>query len=1221
MLGPFQTTLDGEQVSDFGSDKVQALLALLATSPNRPHRRETLAGTLWPGSAERTARTNLRQALANLRRALGDDRHSDPPLFRISRQTIQLDTSASVFVDVPRFLSLLEADRPAARAPIPQLVKAVGLYRGSFLEGFSVAGSPEFEEWALLARERLHRLALDALHGLARHYLERGQYERALPYAWRQVDLDPWREEAHQQVMRLLAYSGRRGAALAQYETCCRVLAQELAVEPAAYTIQLHEQIRDETLEVPRPAADQVPDLEAFLPAFLERDAADQPGPVFVAREKELARLDDFLEMALAGQGRVVFVTGGPGRGKTALLGEFARRAMDAQGDLLVALGKCNALSGAGDPYLPFREMLSMLMGDVEARWAAGSIGRDHARRLWAALPIAAQALAERGPYITGILIDGPTLLSRAEGATELQVAPWLIRLQEQVEHQRAHTKGLEQSHLFQQVTNVLCRLARTHPLLLIIDDLQWADAASTGLLFHLGRRLQGHPILLVAAYRPEEVVFRRDGAGPVKDEDHPLGKVLAELKEQFGDVWVDLARSDPSQDRTFVDAFLDTEPNRLDEGFRGALFARTLGHPLFTVELLRAMQERQDLLRDDEERWIEGSTLHWETLPARVEGAIEQRIGRLSPELRDILAVASVEGEEFTAQVVARVQGHEERQVLHLLSEDLERKHRLVRARDEIQVGERHLSRYRFGHVLFRDYLYGTLSPGERRLLHRKVGTALEGFHRGQTAEVAARLAYHFAGDLDKEQRYTRQAGEWAAAQYANEEAVRYLSCALELTAETEIAERFDLLLARERVYERQADREAILRDLKALQSMAALLGDPRKQAEVELLKADNAFETGEHQQGIEFGKAAAKLSRTAADRDREAQAHLKWGMHVFFLGEYDSARRRFALGLGLAREGDSRWLEAEILRWLWYANSLVGDDAQAGACLVESQRIFQEVGDLFDDMRIQFTLALARAGKLEHQQARDHGEAAVQLAVELGDCGLELRSLHNLASVLQDCGDYETASAHHDRVLHMSREAGIPAMEARSLLDLGWQTHWTGDSEKGLALVRQALTLGREISERSLLLVALNRLGRILGALGCHEEGRAACEEALELARETGYAPWVMDALAGLASVRLVAGETAQAMGHVEEILAYLQSGILEGWVDEPFQVYLSCYRVLQVAGDPRAVRVLEEGYQFLQEIAGKMTDDDLRRSFLDNVAWHRELIQEYEQVRGEH
>jgi adenylate cyclase len=1226
LLGPFQVTLDGEPVSGFGSDKARALLALLAAEPECPQRRETLAGLLWPGSPERSARTNLRQALAKVRWVLDDDADSDPSLFHVSRQTIQFNAPADARVDVTDFLTLLQADRPASRPPIAQLERAVALYRGTFLEGFSIADSPEFEEWALLTRERLHRLATDALHRLALHYLVQAEYELALQYAWRQVELDPWREAAHRQVMTLLALSGRRGAALAQFETCRRVLAQELDVEPATETTLLYEQIRDGTLEPPPPSPAPPLDLEARPPAFLDKGAEEAPRPVFVAREREMARLESFLHGALAGQGQVAFVCGGPGRGKTALLDEFARRAMAAHPDLLVASGKCNALAGAGDPYLPFREVLAMLTGDVEARWAAGSISRDHARRLWNALPLAAQALVERGPHVSGILLDGPGLLSRATAAAAPADASWLQRLRERVERQQAHTERLEQSHLFEQVTNVLCHLAGSQPLLLIVDDLQWIDAASTGLLFHLGRRLAGNRILLAGAYRPEEVAFGRDGVGsgerarPTRGKDHPLGKVLAEFKGQFGDVWVDLVRSDPGRDRAFVDAFLDTEPNSLGEGFRGALFERTAGHPLFTIELLRAMQGREEVLQDADGRWIEGSALHWEALPARVEGAIEQRMRRLGSELRDLLAVACVEGEEFSAQVLARVRGSEERQVLRYLSEELERQHRLVRARDEVQIGAHHLSRYRFGHVLFRDYLYGSLSPGERRVLHREVGTALEGLYEGQTEEIAARLAHHYAGDREKERRYARLAGEWAAAQYANEEAVRHLNRALALTDETEHAERFDLLLARQQVYDRQADREASLRDLQALESLAALLGDPRKQAEVALRKAEDAFGTGEYRQAIEFATAAANLGRSVADRDLEAKAQLRWGVPLSQLGEFELARQRFQEGLALAREAGSRWVEAELLRWLFAAHALLGDWDQGEAHLVESQRIFQEVGDRYDEMKIQMMTSALRMRQLEWQQARDHDETALQLCIELGDRGSEVCCLHNLASLLEFCGDYETARAHHERVLAMSREARHRSVVARSLMDLGCLDHYAGDSEKGLALVQQALALGREIGERRQLLpFALTRLGRILAALGRLEEGRAAYEEALALAQEVEHDPWMMEARAGLARVSLAAGEMDQAMDQVEEILAYLQRGTLVD-ADEPALVYRSCCRVLQAVGDPRAMGVLEEGYQFLQEVAGKMTDDDLRRSFLENVAWHRELVEEYERVRGE-
>jgi adenylate cyclase len=175
---------------------------------------------------------------------------------------------------------------------------------------------------------------------------------------------------------------------------------------------------------------------------------------------------------------RVVFVTGGSGRGKAALLNEFAHRAMEQHAGLLVASGNCNAFSGLGDPYLPFREALGLLTGDVQARWAAGTISREHALRLWRALPLALQALVEHGPHVVPALLPGPALLSRAKAVVP-PGSSWLQRLTERVERQAAHSDSMEQSHLFQQVTNLLRTLTEAHPLLLILDDLQWVDTAS----------------------------------------------------------------------------------------------------------------------------------------------------------------------------------------------------------------------------------------------------------------------------------------------------------------------------------------------------------------------------------------------------------------------------------------------------------------------------------------------------------------------------------------------------------------------------------------------------------------------------------------------------------------------------------------------------------------------------------------------------------------------
>jgi ABC-type oligopeptide transport system substrate-binding subunit/DNA-binding SARP family transcriptional activator len=810
LLGPLRVTLDGEPVAGFESDKVRALLAYLAVEAKGPQRRERLAGLLWPDQPEQSARTNLRHVLANLRKAIGDrtrsgdrarsdDRGASPPFLHVSRQTIQLNRASDAWVDVSAFIHLVQTKQPANQQSIDQLEEAVELVRGSFLEGFSLSGCPAFEEWVLFEGERLQRLALEALGRLSDWYEMQGNIERALEYAWRQVELEPWREEAHQQVMRLLALGGQRGAALAQYETCRRILVEELGVEPAAETTRLYEQIRDGELGVSAAALTLSREREraARIPRFLVEDVDEAQSPVFVAREQQLARLDGFLETALAGQGRVVFVTGGPGRGKTALLDEFARRAMETQPDLLVANGNCNAYSGVGDPYLPFRDVMGMLTGDVEAKWAAGAVSRDHALRLWGALPLAVQALVDHGPHMVPALVPAAALLSRAM-AVAPPGAPWLQWLRERVERQRAESEGLEQSSLFQQVTNVLQNLAETHPLLLILDDLQWADTASIGLLFHLGRRLEGSRILIAGAYRPEEVALGRHGARTEERGRLSLEKILVEFKRRFGDVWVNLAEVPESEGRRFVDALLEIEPNHLGEGFRGALFEHAGGHPLFTVELLRAMQERGDLVQDEEGHWLEGPALDWLTLPPRVEGVIEARIGRLGGELREFLSVASVEGEEFTAQVVARVQEIGERQALRLLSRELEKRHRLVREQPALQVCDRRLTRYRFAHALFQQYLYNELSDGERALLHAEIAGSLEALYEGRTDEITVQLAGHYteAGEREKAVAYLLQAGDQARGLTAYEEATDYYQRVLGLLEEQDNPEQAARLL-----------------------------------------------------------------------------------------------------------------------------------------------------------------------------------------------------------------------------------------------------------------------------------------------------------------------------------------------------------------------------------------------------------------------------------------
>jgi DNA-binding SARP family transcriptional activator/predicted ATPase len=356
LLGTFQATLDGEPIAGFESVKVRALLAYLAVEADRPHHRGSLAGLLWPDRPDRSARANLRHALSVLRKAIADHQ-VPPPHLSITRETVQFNPASDCWTDVEAFTALVEADRrPDSAGPRPtphlpdrdprltQLERAIAFYRGRFLEGLSVGDSPAFEDWALLLRERLQRQAASALHQLSQAHAARGNYAQACGYARRWLALEPWQEEAHQGLMRLLALSGQRSAALAQYEACCRALAEELDVEPTEETVQLYERIRDgeDLSDFPQPdrspyGSPTQPPRQSNLPA---------PLTPFVGRK---ALLDEVAERLEDPACRLLTLTGPGGSGKTRLALESAGAQLEAHPDgvywvSLAPLGSAEAI-------------------------------------------------------------------------------------------------------------------------------------------------------------------------------------------------------------------------------------------------------------------------------------------------------------------------------------------------------------------------------------------------------------------------------------------------------------------------------------------------------------------------------------------------------------------------------------------------------------------------------------------------------------------------------------------------------------------------------------------------------------------------------------------------------------------------------------------------------------------------------------------------------------
>ena len=283
---------------------------------------------------------------------------------------------------------------------------------------------------------------------------------------------------------------------------------------------------------------------------------------------------------------------------------------------------------------------------------------------------------------------------------------------------------------------------------------------------------------MLVGAYRSEEVIVVGE------DKAHPLVPVLHEIQREYGDVIIDL---DLRSGKNFIHALIQSEPNEVGEGFSDKLYNFTGGNALFTIELLRNLRESGILARDERGVWIMQSGFKLDSLPPRTEGIIAQRINRLPENLQRILSIASIEGEVFVAEVVARVVGMSENQVVNLLSDHLGKQHRLIHPQQVSRLGDQTISTYRFRHFLFQKYLYDQMDEIQRSRLHEQVGNQLEQIAGDSKLDFSIYLARHFsqAHRAKKALTYYRLAGERAVSMSAYIEAINHFESAIRMLLE----------------------------------------------------------------------------------------------------------------------------------------------------------------------------------------------------------------------------------------------------------------------------------------------------------------------------------------------------------------------------------------------------------------------------------------------------
>ncbi len=479
----------------------------------------------------------------------------------------------------------------------------------------------------------------------------------------------------------------------------------------------------------------------------------------FVGRTEELAVARAACDEALSGRSRLVLVVGEPGIGKTRLVEEVAAYASlrGAQ----VCWGHCYE-GEVGVAHLPFVEAFRSY---VRSR-SDEQLGTE---------------LATGGPEVA-------TLVSELrQRFPDLPPSPPL-------------EGDAERLRLFDGIATFLAHASRADPIVLILDDLHWADKPTLLLLQYLARNLRHERVLMIGTYRDVDL-----------DRQHPLADAVATLRRERLHERVLLRGMERDDVKALIEAISEQDA---PDAFADTIFRATEGNPFFVAEVLRHLTET-GALRLVDGRWVGTLESIEANLPEGVREVIGRRLDRLSEECNRMLTVAAAMPGGFVPDLVATVTGDGDDAVLDLLDDALGAQ--IVRERPT-QAGA-----YEFTHALIRQTLYGELSTPRRVRLHRQIGEALETRQGSQGDALLPELAYHWfqaapGGGGAKAVEYSTRAGDRAADQAAHEEAARYYDQALqalELDDGTAVQQRMRLLLVLGAALDRGGETERAARVL----------------------------------------------------------------------------------------------------------------------------------------------------------------------------------------------------------------------------------------------------------------------------------------------------------------------------------------------------------------------------------------------------------------------
>lgn len=901
---------------------------------------------------------------------------------------------------------------------------------------------------------------------------------------------------------------------------------------------------------------------EESLPVVERRtDGAEDDSDILVGREPELHKLEIFLNKAVQGCGRMIFITGEPGIGKTALANAFMRRVRCRYPGARLGHGRCLEQYGAGEPYLPVLDSLSALLSGSDRQ------------------------------FVSGVL--------RSCAPTWCLQLPSVFASYETRERLYRETTGATKERMLREMVDALRTLASVAPLVLHFEDLHWADPSSTDLLRRLCQDTANQRLLVTGTFRPEDVE-----RGNCAFKNFLLE---AQSHNQCEEMTLDLLSQEALEN--YLNARFT--PNRFDTDLPLLIHRKTEGQPLFATSLVQFLVERGDIARIGEYWTMTRPLLDLDLeVPANVRKMLRRKIDVLEAGDRRALEYASIQGEEFTSAWLAGLLGTDDVSLEEQLDR-LDKIHRLIQTIGEEELPDGTLStRYRFVHVLYQNAVYQDLVTKRRMLLHRQTGDLMIQSYGGEAQRLATQLAMHFerGRDFDRTVEFLIQAGDNAMQIHANEKALEHYSRALgfvpKLLCEEQTALLSVIYRKRGAAYLATGHFENAIEDFINFLHQARTANDRDMEHRALNALAEVYFYAHRLDDLDKCAGEALRIAEELHDQRLRVEALAFIAMRQDIVGELPEAKRNLDEIIRVARRCEYRRALLDALAWRGQLYFFQSEYECAREVLLEALNLASDLrhGPLLIQTQFFLGLSLGNMGRISEALAvlrRDLG-----MARRNGDQYWPAKILNCIGWLYRELENFDQAAKYDLESLEVARANKVREAESNSLINLGYDCTQAADPEKA----RSSFEKARAIVEVDVWSRWLFQI-RLFAGLATHHLLQRELETAetyatllFESANRYEARKYIAIADKLLAEVAIARGDLTKTEVHLDAALNRV-AGYPVPLVE--WRIYCLLGRLRLQSGDGTADEAFEKASCIVQEIAGNIEDEKLRASFLGSPA----------------